>query len=92
MPLHKEFELEKAHHTNQVSVWKKVFGKVVSGVRCDSQCWFERRFEWCYDVFADDLMFSVTVSENILVSAYILVSIVIKTMRFDKGVKQNNKN
>lgn len=37
-------------------------------------------------------MFSVTVSENILVSAYILVSIVIKTKRFDKGVKQNNKN
>lgn len=61
--------------------------------RCNiKQCWFERRFEWCYDGFADDLMFSVTVSENILVSAYILVSIVIKTKRFDKGVKQNNKN
>lgn len=29
LPLYKEFELEKAHHTNQVSVWKKVFGKVV---------------------------------------------------------------
>lgn len=34
-------------------------------------------------------MFSVTVSENILVSAYILG---IKTNRFDKGVKQYNKN
>lgn len=58
--------------------------------RCNiKQCWFERRFEWCYDGLAEDLMFSVTVSENILVSAYILG---IKTNRFDKGVKQYNKN
>lgn len=73
MPLHKEFELEHAHHTKQVPVWKKIFGKVVKlvlGVISNVDLSKGLNGD-IMDPLADDLLLSV--SENIIVTAYILV-------------------